>query len=278
MATTMRLPEAQVRTQLEEAISSADGIAAVSQNDSIVRTAYETWDKRNEIVLERAFEKHGFLDTSPKDDYCSALGLTYPFGPALSEEVTTQGLLADIQVKVGRLQQILATLDVYSDPPPAAEAVASDKATTVFVVHGRPQAPRMEVELLIRKATSVEPVVLTDQVNKGATLIEKLEEHLGGPSFAVIIMTADDLGHLDEAGANSAPRARQNVVLELGFAMGALGRRKVAILHEEGIELPSDISGVGYYPLDQGGAWKARLLGELQAAGIEVDANALLGN
>ena len=277
MAATMRLPEAQVRTQIEEAVASAAKIESDGQDIAVVLSAYETWDKRNEILLERAFEKHGFLDTSPKDDYSSAIGLTYGFGPAFADDVTAEGLVSDVRVKVGRLKQILATLDAYGDGSASVSDGDDAAANTVFVVHGRPPAPRMEVELLIGKATKLEPVILTDQVNKGATLIEKLEEHLSGTSFAVIIMTADDLGQLNSEGEIPAPRARQNVVLELGFAMGALGRRKVAILHEEGIELPSDISGVAYYPLDSGGAWKPRLLGELKAAGIEVDANVLLG-
>ncbi|MEV7136247.1 TIR domain-containing protein [Arthrobacter sp. NPDC093128] len=90
-------------------------------------------------------------------------------------------------------------------------------------------------------------------------------------------MTEDDLGRLNEDGEHDRPRARQNVVLELGYAMGTLGRRRVAILHEDGLDLPSDISGVAYYPLDAAGAWKSRILGELKAAGITVDADALLG-
>lgn len=133
--------------------------------------------------------------------------------------------------------------------------------------------------MLIHRATDLKPVVLASQPNQGATLIEKLEAHLnaGSSAFAVIIMTADDLGRLNVEGEKEQPRARQNVVLELGFAMGVLGRRRVAILHEEGIELPSDVHGVAYYPLDAHGAWKTALLGELRAAGIHVDADALLG-
>ena len=84
-------------------------------------------------------------------------------------------------------------------------------------------------------------------------------------------MTGDDVGRLNEESEELKPRARENVVLELGYAMGSLGRRRVAILHEEGIELPSDIAGVAYYPLDTAGAWKTRLLGELKAASIVVN-------
>lgn len=281
MTITRRLPESQIRTQVQEAIDTGTAIKDDANDLSVLRTAFDTWDKRNEIVLERAFEKNGWLDSTPEDEYVSAIGLTYPFGTEAVEEVTIDGLLAEVDTKIVRLQRFLGTLDVYEGP--AEEALPGTEPTgpaTVFIVHGRAPTARLQVENLVRRATKVEPVVLAEQIGGGAvTLIEKLEEHLGEGSsatFAVIIMTGDDIGRLDDAGEAMKPRARQNVVLELGYAMGSLGRRRVAILHEEELELPSDIAGVAYYPLDTGGAWKTRLLGELKAAGIAVDADALL--
>lgn len=271
----LRLPAEQVRAQLLEALESAQEVAGSGQDVAVLRTAFETWDKRNEILLERAFKAEGFLGTSPKSDYMNAIGLEYPFGPAMTSEVHIQGLEKDLGTKVARLRKILDTLDAYGADV-GSETQASSAKSTIFIVHGRPDAPRLEVELLIRRATKLEPVVLGDQVNAGATLVEKLEEHLAGTSFAVVIMTGDDQGSLSGDGQELKPRARQNVVLELGFAMGSLGRRKVAILHEDGLDLPSDIVGVAYYPLDGAGAWKQHLLGELQAAGIDVDSSALI--
>jgi predicted nucleotide-binding protein len=66
------------------------------------------------------------------------------------------------------------------------------------------------------------------------------------------------------------------VILELGYAMAALGRRRVAILYQEGVEIPSDILGLAYYELDSKGAWKTKIAGELLAAGFDVDATQLL--
>ena len=259
---------------------AGEALKSGAQDLAVVRSAYATWDKRNELVLERAFEKGGWLDSTPKNEYASALGLTYPLGPEVADDVTVDGLLADVDVKVDRLRRLVATLDAYDGPTDDAPRSDAGGPATVFVVHGRAEKPRLEIENLIRRATQVEPVVLADQIGGGAvTIIEKLEEHLGTRSsaaFAVIIMSGDDLGRFAEEGEAERPRARQNVVLELGYAMGTLGRRRVAILHEEGLELPSDIAGVVYYPLDAAGAWRTRILGELKAAGIAVDADALL--
>jgi len=70
-------------------------------------------------------------------------------------------------------------------------------------------------------------------------------------------------------------RARQNVILELGYFMGKLGRRRVAALYSPDVELPSDIHGLGYIAVDPAGAWTFRLSTELASAGFDVDLNKL---
>ncbi len=92
--------------------------------------------------------------------------------------------------------------------------------------------------------------------------------------FAVIVMTGDDRGGPTGASYETyKPRARQNVLLEMGFFLGSLGRSRVCVLHEPGVEVPSDYSGVLYKPLD--GAWRFELAKEIRAAGIHVDLNKL---
>jgi predicted nucleotide-binding protein len=118
-------------------------------------------------------------------------------------------------------------------------------------------------------------VILHDQADQGRTIIEKFEDHAAEAVFAVVVLTRDDIGVLATDDRELQPRARQNVVFELGFFFGALGRNRVVILFEEGVELPSDLGGLLYIPLDDRGAWKVTLARELKAASIEVDANKL---
>jgi predicted nucleotide-binding protein len=92
----------------------------------------------------------------------------------------------------------------------------------------------------------------------------------------VVLLTGDDEGRQRGAEQELQPRARQNVILELGFFVGALGRQRVVLLYEDGVELPSDISGVLYLPLDAAGAWKTRLGREMLEAGVRVNAEAVL--
>lgn len=72
------------------------------------------------------------------------------------------------------------------------------------------------------------------------------------------------------------PRARQNVILELGYFLGRLGRKHVCALKTGNLELPSDYAGVVYEEMDAGGAWQTALARELQDAGHEIDWNKVM--
>lgn len=94
--------------------------------------------------------------------------------------------------------------------------------------------------------------------------------------FCVVLLTPDDVGAVQSDRSNLRPRARQNVILELGYFMGRLGRRNTCALVSSGVEVPSDFSGVVYIPLDDKDAWKIHLAKEFRNAGLPVDANRIL--
>jgi hypothetical protein len=81
---------------------------------------------------------------------------------------------------------------------------------------------------------------LHEQASTGATIVEKLEAY-ANVAFAVVLLTPDDVGGI--VGGPQNARARQNVVLELGYFLGRLGRKRTCALVVEGIEIPSDFSG-----------------------------------
>jgi predicted nucleotide-binding protein len=119
----------------------------------------------------------------------------------------------------------------------------------------------------------VKPIILCEQASRGTTLIEKLERY-GDVSFVVVLLTPDDEGRLADVGAELKSRARQNVILELGYFVGRLGRQAVCALYKPHIELPSDWDGVTWVSLDDRGAWRLELARELKSAGFRVDLNA----
>ena len=145
------------------------------------------------------------------------------------------------------------------------------KSNRVFVIHGHDEAARETVARFLEKL-EFQPIILHEHANKGRTIIEKFEDHADVP-FAVVLLTPDDVGKLKDEKSTLKPRARQNVILELGFFLGRLGRERVCPLVKGDVETPSDYDGVVYTKLDDAGAWKMKLVQELKAAGFGVDAN-----
>ncbi|MEE4199133.1 nucleotide-binding protein [Erythrobacter sp.] len=139
----------------------------------------------------------------------------------------------------------------------------------VFVVHGHDEGARETVARYLEKL-NFEPIILHEQANMGRTIIEKVEAH-GDVSFAVVLMTPDDEGGV--LGERPKPRPRQNVLLELGYFIGRLGRQNVCALKRGVMELPSDFAGVVWEEMDEMGAWKLALARELAAVGHNVDLN-----
>ena len=90
------------------------------------------------------------------------------------------------------------------------------------------------------------------------------------------LLTPDDVGALKNEEKNLKLRARQNVVFELGYFLGRLGRERVCALTKGDVEIPSDYDGVVYIPLDDSEGWKMKLIKELKNVGFDVDANKAL--
>lgn len=134
------------------------------------------------------------------------------------------------------------------------------------------------MELLIRRM-GLEPIILANLAAAGDTIIEKLEHYLGehgDVGYACVLLTPDDEGYISGKPEEKRYRARQNVVLELGMVLARLGRPRVAILHKQSVELPSDIDGLIYIAFQERiEEVKTNLFKELQAAGYKPRADVL---
>jgi predicted nucleotide-binding protein len=157
----------------------------------------------------------------------------------------------------------------------------------VFIVHGHDDVVKYELARIIDREFHLESIILHEEPDKGRTIIEKLEGVSELPGFAFILLTPDDLGaelvpdeylekfndpHMrpDQQKTRFEYRARQNVVFEMGFFIGFLGRDRVCCLYKEDVALPSDISGVLYKKFKNISEIKWDIRKELKAAGYDV--------
>ena len=142
----------------------------------------------------------------------------------------------------------------------------------VFIVHGHDGELKEKVARRLEQQ-GIEAIILSEQVNRGRTIIEKLEAY-SDVNVAIILFTQDDLGVAKEEKGNEKYRARQNVVFEAGYFMGYLGRENIIMIADENVEIPGDLSGMVYTTRD---SWEFEMLKELNAAGMKVNMNKLLG-
>lgn len=154
---------------------------------------------------------------------------------------------------------------------PGRNLVIKVNNKNIFVVHGHDDAAKEAIARYLQKL-ELNPIILHEQPDKGRTIIEKFEDY-SNVIFAIALLTPDDLGKSKDSNEEAKIRARQNVIFELGYFIGKLGRKNVCAIYKEGVELPSDMLGILYIPLDNKGALKLKIAKEIKHSGIKIDLN-----
>lgn len=153
-----------------------------------------------------------------------------------------------------------------------ALAMPASHNNKIFIVHGHDGEARETVARYLEKI-GFDPIILHEQASRGRTVIEKVEAN-SDVGFAVVLLTPDDEGC--KKGETPQPRARQNVLLELGYFIGKLGRDRVCAIRRGQVDIPSDFAGVVWTEMDDAQGWKQQLARELSAAGYNIDWNAVM--
>lgn len=123
-----------------------------------------------------------------------------------------------------------------------------------FIVHGHDEALLLELKDYLQNTLKwPEPIVLREQAHAGRTIIEKFEEYARGLDWVFVLISPDDKA-FDPKNNDDKRRARQNVIFELGFFYGLLGRfeGRVLVLKKGDVELPSDIQGIAWINVGNG--------------------------
>jgi CheY-like chemotaxis protein len=133
--------------------------------------------------------------------------------------------------------------------------IASRLSPKAFIVHGHDEKAVLELKDFLQNSLRwQEPVILREQQSGGKTIIEKFEEYANEVDYVFVLLTPDDEIDKTEADIIKKRRSRQNVIFELGFFYGVLGRKssRVIALRKGDTEIPSDIQGIVWIDITSG--------------------------
>ena len=225
-------------------------------------------------VLARNFLEKAFGVESPNVKSVTDVGVYGSFPMGASEAWWEDHRAKSLTTQISRLDGLIELLRTEIQLTSAGTLETRTEAVghKIFLVHGHDEAALHATARFLEQLRQ-DFVVLREQPNKGRTIIEKFEDY-ADVGFAVVLLTPDDRGGpADTPCEQQSLRARENVILELGYFLGRLGRARVCALYMPGVAIPSDYTGVAYVELDDRGAWRLELGRELKAAGFEIDLN-----
>lgn len=238
------------------------------QNRPLSSDAHSTWELLARNYLEKAFGVN-----SPNVSSVLNTGL-HVISSSANESFLEKRRAEDLQTQLKRTEgliELLSTEIQLSEGGPIQNK-PTEFGYKVFLVHGHGMAVLHETARFLEKLDQ-DVIILREQPNQGKTIIEKFVEY-SEVGFAIVLLTPDDKGGTFSTSFESQlPRARQNVIFELGYFIGKLGRNRVCALYSPGVEIPSDYSGVLFIELDDKGAWRLALAREMKAAGFNIDMN-----
>lgn len=232
---------------------------------------FEEWTHSVRSALKRLFKNNNLhLEAFDGVSYTPIM-----FTTGTSSSVFRDSFMSGMRSARGIIRSAIQEFEDYeqqtAEPLQAHDDMGTETTNRkVFVVHGHDEEMKEKVARFLTQV-GLEPVILHEQANAGDTIIEKFERHATA-SYAVVLLSPDDQGKAKGTTGAMKPRARQNVVLELGYFVGRLGRKHVCPLVRGHIEVPSDLLGVVYVPFE-GDGWKLHLVKELKHVGFDIDAN-----
>lgn len=164
------------------------------------------------------------------------LASSYPF---MIDRILRIRQFADEAVKTG----------IHAQQPVGALPIGHGliRSVPILLIHGHDTLSRLDLEnFFFRKLPHVAPLSMILETDAAATLPEKFEELASQVNGAIAILSPDDMATTLRSG-ESAARARQNVVIEVGWFWGRLGRNRCLLLMKDTVEIPSDLNGVEIY-------------------------------
>lgn len=243
--------ESKLKKRLEEGTEIRNTSVNNEHDLEALNQQFKNWSEFNIELLSRIFNNdeikneykyaHGSSRIVPN---ANALWGSNRF-PALYEN-----FINHINAKLNKLGSLINRLELIPESVPSeiSETEALEKREfdkknikNIFIVHGHDELNLLKLKEQLRNKWNLEPVVLSSKPGKGRTLIEKFEEEAKKASYAIALFTPDDIVLVKN---DEYSQSRPNVIFELGWFYGRLGRQNVCILFKEGTRIHSDLNGI----------------------------------
>jgi predicted nucleotide-binding protein len=161
----------------------------------------------------------------------------------------------------------------FNAPNPSAGVVNR----RVFVISGSDEEMKKAVTKALTKLW-LTPIVLCEEPGHGKKIIEQSAEY-ADVNFAVVLLSPDEYAYA-KTGEHSKRKLRpqQEVIFELGFVLGKLGKDNVMVLFRESdtFDVPTIFASLKVTAFDDRDSWKLALLRELGKSGYIVDGDRIL--
>lgn len=233
--------------QIRKGEELANAVGAIRRQGDweTVRSEYSSWRSYNSTMLKMLCDGDYLYEQYRIRSASISMGQ-----PTVAELV--EDLKRDLSRDLQRLSAIRGQLGLMDAPQAAVVTAAvtseqlpeTQQSPRVFIIHGHDLQAALELRDMLRdKFPALDPLVLSEQPWAGRTVIEKFEQEASDCGFAFAVFTPDDFVQNDGEGY---AQMRPNVLFELGWFYGYLGRARTCILYRQGTMIPSDLQGLGW--------------------------------
>ncbi len=140
------------------------------------------------------------------------------------------------------IQQLANSGYLARSPPHTQKNIITKVNKKVIIVGDMNSRNVLELNGLLLEF-SYEPIILSEQPSNSRTILEKLSE-FSDVGYAMVVIES-------ERKRISLTRPNPNVMLELGYLIGLIGREHVLCLVENDATLPTDLRGISYIVFKQ---------------------------
>ena len=240
--------------QLAESIFRAARLCEFQTGDIIVEEGSEETDIYFILTGNTAIEVHGRqVANRPAGQHIGEMALINSALPrsatARATEKTTCAVVSEpdftkIATEHSELWRNLA-IELSEKLRERGKFLAPPNETPdIFIGCSREMLPIAQQIQLALNGQPMLTTIWTDSFFRASkTTIESLLEGFNKFDFAILVLGKEDLV---TSRSKTKPAPRDNVVFELGLAMGALSRERTFMVYEQGldIKIPSDLLGV----------------------------------